>query len=40
MVLLDASKAFDMVNCYKLFADLLKRDVSPLVLRLLLHNVY
>ena len=37
VLLLDASTAFDMVNYCKLFTDLLKRDVSPLVLRLLLH---
>ena len=35
---LDASKAFDRVNFCKLFTYLLKRDVSPLVLRLLLHT--
>ena len=37
VLLLDASKAFERVNYCKLFTDLLKRDVSPLVLRLLLH---
>ena len=37
VLLLDASKAFDRINYCKLFTDLLKRDVSPLVLRLLLH---
>ena len=37
VLLLDASKAFDRVNYCKLFTYLLKRDVSPLVLRLLLH---
>ena len=36
-LLLDASKAFDRINYCKLFTDLLKRDVSTLVLRLLLH---
>ena len=35
--LLDASKAFDRINYCKLFTDLLKRNVSPFVLRLLLH---
>ena len=34
--MLDASKAFDRVNYCKLFAALLERDVSPIVLRLLL----
>ena len=33
---LDASKAFDMVNYCKLFAELLKRNICPLLLRLLL----
>ena len=37
VLLLDASKAFDRINYCKLFTDLLKRNVSPLVLRLLLH---
>ena len=37
VLLLDASKAFDRINYCKLFTDLLKHDVSPLVLRLLLH---
>ena len=37
VLLLDASKALDKINYCKLFTDLLKRDVSPLVLRLLLH---
>ena len=36
-LMLDASKAFDMVNYCKLFRVLLKRKVSPLVLRLLLY---
>ena len=35
VLLLDVSKAFDRINYCKLFTDLLKRDVSPLVLRLL-----
>ena len=34
--MLDASKAFDRVNYCKLFATLLKRNISPNVLRLLL----
>ena len=33
---LDASKAFDRVNYCKLFAELLKRNICPLLLRLLL----
>ena len=37
VLLLDVSKALDRVNYCKLFTDLLKRDVSPSVLRLLLH---
>ena len=36
-LMLDASKAFDRVNYCKLFRVLLKRKVSPLVLRLLLY---
>ena len=36
-LILDASKAFDRVNYCKLFRVLLKRKVSPLVLRLLLY---
>ena len=35
MVLLDASKAFDRVKYCKLFEELLNRDISPIVLRLL-----
>ena len=34
--MLDASKAFDRVNYCKLFRELLKHEMSPLVLRLLL----
>ena len=34
--MLDASKAFDRVNYCKLFRELLKREMSSLVLRLLL----
>ena len=37
-VLLDASKAFDRVNYIKLFEKLLKRDMCPLVMRLLLQT--
>ena len=36
-MLLDASKAFNRVNYVELFIELLKRDLSPLVLRLLLY---
>ena len=35
--MLDVSKAFDIVNYCKLFRELLKRDISPIVLRLLLY---
>ncbi len=35
-VFLDASKAFDRVQYYKLFNELVNRNISPLVLRLLL----
>ena len=37
VLMLDASKAFDRVNYCKLFRELLKREMSPLVLRLLLY---
>ena len=37
ILMLDASKAFDKVNYCKLFRELLKRDISPIVLRLLLY---
>ena len=37
-VLLDASKAFDRVNYIKLFEKLLKRDMCPLVMRILLQT--
>ena len=37
VLMLDASKAFNRVNYCKLFNELLKRDISPLVLRLLLY---
>ena len=36
LLTLDASKAFDRVNYCKLFATLFKRDISPIVLRILL----
>ena len=35
--MLDASQAFDRVNYYKLFGELLKSDISPIVLSLLLY---
>ena len=35
--MLDASKTFDWVNYWKLFNELLKSDISPIVLRLLLY---
>ena len=38
--MLDTSKAFDMVNDCKLFGELLKRDISTIVLRLLLYILY
>ena len=37
VLLLDASKAFDRVNYCKLFNELLKRNISPVLLRLLLY---
>ena len=37
ITLLDASKAFDRVNYCKLFSKLLSRNLSPVVLRLLLY---
>ena len=37
VLLIDESKAFDKVIYCILFTDLLKRDVSSLVLRLVLH---
>ena len=37
VMMLDATKAFDRVNYCKLFRKLLDRDMSPLVLRLLLY---
>ena len=37
VLMLDASKAFDIVNYCKLFRELLNRDISPIVLRLLLY---
>ena len=36
VLMLDASKAFDRVKYCKLFAALLERDISPIVLKLLL----
>ena len=36
--MLDAIKAFDRVNYCKLFATLLKRSISPIVVRLLLFQ--
>ena len=36
VIVLDASKVFDRVNYCKLFAELLKRNICPLLLRLLL----
>ena len=33
-VMIDVSKAFDRVHYSKLFGELLKRDISPVVLRL------
>ena len=38
--MLNASKAFDLVNYCKLFMELLKREMSPLVLRSLFIYVY
>ncbi len=35
LLLLDASKAFDQVKFFKLFQELINRNVSPMVLRLL-----
>ena len=35
--MLDASNALDRVNYCKLFGELLKRDISPIVLSLLLY---
>ena len=40
VLLLDASKAFDRGNYYNLFNELLKRNISPVLLRLLLYNMY
>ncbi len=39
MLLLDATKAFDRVQYSKLFKLLIKRDICPLIVRLLL-NMY
>ncbi len=38
-VILDATKTFDKVNC-KLFSKLLNRNLSLVVVRLLLYNMY
>ena len=35
--LVDASKAFDRVNYYTLFNELLKRDISSFLLRVLMY---
>ena len=40
VMLLDASKAFDRVNYSRLFRKLLRRNISPAVLRVLLTIVY
>ena len=37
VLMLDASKSFDRVNYCKRFGELLKRDISPIVLKLLLY---
>ena len=37
VILLDASKAFDRVNYCIVFNELLKHEISPRVLRLLLY---
>ena len=37
VLMLDASKAFDRVNYCNVFGELLRRDISPIVLRLLLY---
>ena len=37
VLLLDASKAFDRVNYCKLSNELLKRNISPMLLKLLLY---
>ena len=37
VLMLDASKAFDRVNYFNFFRELLKHDISPIVLRLLLY---
>ena len=36
VLMFDASKGFDPVNYCKIFRELLKREMSPFVLRLLL----
>ena len=37
VLILDASKAFDKVHYCKLFNELLKRDISPFILRLFVY---
>ena len=37
VLLLDASKPFDRVNYWKLCNELLKRNISPVLLRLLVY---
>ena len=37
VLIIDASKDVDRVNYWKLFRELFKRDISPIVLRLLLY---
>ena len=38
--MLDASKAFDRVNYCKLFRELLKREMSPLIFKIIIIYVY
>jgi hypothetical protein len=37
--MLDATKAFDRVDYYKMFAKLINRNISPVVIRFML-NLY
>ena len=37
VLMLDASKAFDRVRYYKLFNELLKRNISPVILSILIY---
>ena len=39
LLLLDATKAFDRVECVMLFQTLHDRKMCPTVLRLIMHNV-